>query len=189
VRSQWRSHFVITCTEPTWVTWPSRAAQPGVAPPCRCATRGRRPLPAKVKIILVNVKMILTFAGIIHSRVGQLRAGGRHLNVTISASQVPLPGPVAMKARSGWSASHASHQHRHSGSLTGQATGRAGMRLRDRLRQRIARPGNGDRLIRWSSMVSGFLPAGCVVVPVGRSFTTGALLSDRCGLAMIRAAP
>jgi hypothetical protein len=44
--------------------------------------------------------MILTIAGIIHSQVGQLRAGDRHLNVTISASQVPLPAAVAMKARS-----------------------------------------------------------------------------------------
>ena len=189
MRSQWRSHFVITCTEPTWVTWASRAAQPGVAPACCCATRGRRPVPAKVKIILVNVKMILTFAGIIHSRVGQLRAGRRYLNVTISASQVPLPGPVAMKARSAWSASHTSHQHRHSGrsDRTGNRADRHASR--DGSQQRIARPGNGDRLIRWSSTVSGFLLAGCVVVPVGRSFTTGALLSDRCGVAMIRAAP
>jgi hypothetical protein len=30
---------------------------------------------------------------------------------------------------------------------------------------------------------------GCVVVLVGRYFTIGALLSDRSGLAMIRAAP
>jgi hypothetical protein len=70
VRSQWRSHFVTTCTDPTWVTWPSRAAQPGDAATCRCAARGRRPVSAKVKIILVKVNMILTFAGIIHSRVG-----------------------------------------------------------------------------------------------------------------------
>jgi hypothetical protein len=35
--------------------------------------------------------MILTFAGIIHSQVGQPRAGDRHLNVTVSASQVPVP--------------------------------------------------------------------------------------------------
>jgi hypothetical protein len=53
-------------------------------------------VPVKVKIILVKVKVILTFAGIIHSRVGQPRAGDRHLNVTISASQVPLPVPVAV---------------------------------------------------------------------------------------------
>ena len=53
-------------------------------------------MPAKVKIILVKVNMILTFVGISHSRVGQLRAGDRHLNVTISASQVPLPVPVAV---------------------------------------------------------------------------------------------
>jgi hypothetical protein len=38
--------------------------------------------------------MILTFTGIIHSQVGQPRAGDRHLNVTISASQVPLPVAV-----------------------------------------------------------------------------------------------
>ena len=44
--------------------------------------------------------MILTFAGIIHSRVGELRAGDRHLNATISASQVPLSVPVVVKARS-----------------------------------------------------------------------------------------
>jgi hypothetical protein len=74
-------------------------------------------VPAKVKIILVKVKMILTFTGIIHSRVGQPRAGDRHLNVTISARQ------------------------------------------------------------------------GCVVVLAGRYFTIGALLSDRSGVAMIRAAP
>jgi hypothetical protein len=57
-------------------------------------------VPAKVKIILVKVNVILTFAGIIHSRVGQVRAGDSHLDVTISASQVPLPGPVGVKARS-----------------------------------------------------------------------------------------
>jgi hypothetical protein len=39
--------------------------------------------------------MILTFAGVIRSRVGQPRAGDRHLNVTISASQVAVP--VAVK--------------------------------------------------------------------------------------------
>jgi hypothetical protein len=46
--------------------------------------------------------MILTFTGIIHSRVGQPRAGDRHLNVAISASPVPVPVPVpvAVKARS-----------------------------------------------------------------------------------------
>ena len=53
-------------------------------------------MPAKVKIILVKVNMILTFVGFIHSRAGQLRAGDRHLNVTISASQVPLQVPVAV---------------------------------------------------------------------------------------------
>jgi hypothetical protein len=82
---------------------------------CRCAARGRRPALVKVKIILVKVNMILTFARIIHSRVGQVRAGDRQLDVTVSASQVPLPGPVGVKARSAWSASHASHQPRHSG--------------------------------------------------------------------------
>jgi hypothetical protein len=56
---------------------------------------------AKVKIILVKAKMILTFAGIIHSRVGQPRAGDRHLNVTISASHVPLPVPVAVRGALG----------------------------------------------------------------------------------------
>ena len=37
------------------------------------------------------------------------------MDAAISASQVPLPGPVGVEARSAGSAVHASHQPRHSG--------------------------------------------------------------------------
>jgi hypothetical protein len=71
VLSQRRSHFVITCTDRRGSH--GRCEQRNLVTPhmpLRCTQTPRGP--AKVKIILVKANMILTFAGIIHSRVGQL---------------------------------------------------------------------------------------------------------------------
>jgi hypothetical protein len=72
--------------------------------------------------------MILTFAGMIHSRVGQPRAGDRHLNVTISASQVPLPVAVAVKGALGVIRAARLSPAQASGPPVRQATGRTGIR-------------------------------------------------------------
>lgn len=115
--------------------------------------------------------------------------------MTISASQVPPPVAVAVKGALGVIPRRTPLTSPGTlDRLSGQATGRTGMR-----------PGTGHnngplaqvtvaRRFGGRQSFQDFYPPGCVVVLVGRYFyhnsrQIGALLSDRSGLAMIRAAP
>jgi len=92
----------------------------------------------------------------------------------ISASQVPLPGH-----RWGWRRGQRNPRRTSLTSpdtldrLTGQATGRTGMRPAARHNKESLAKLTGDRLIGWSSMVSGFY------LPRSRGGAGGALFYHR----------
>jgi hypothetical protein len=111
--------------------------------------------------------------------------------VTISASHVPVPVAVAVAVKDALGVIHATRLSPAQTLWTvcpdrqpgGQACvpRRVTTKDRSRWRHRLVRVvGNRFKISTYR---------GCVVVLVGRYFTMGALLSDRSGVAMIRAAP